>query len=112
MTILILAVISVSTVISSCKNDKDEPSYGSQSLVGTWYFIYDGDIDYEDSFTFKSDGKFTYLYETDRISGRYSFDSKKESITFLVDGEEESCDLYFITNNLIDIEDFGTYIRK
>ena len=51
---VILAIVAIASVSSSCKKDDDGPSSGNSSLTGTWYQIDEDGWSYE--LVFKSNG--------------------------------------------------------
>lgn len=112
-----MVVFAASTALSSCKDDKDEPKGGSE-LVGTWYW-YDDDydeIDYDDYFTFKSDGTFFASLEGDGDLGRYTYDSKTGILVLNWSEGYVERGRITIKNNILDLDDdefgYGIYIRK
>lgn len=117
---MLLVLFATTAVFSSCDDKNKDDDSSNSELVGTWYCQEDGYTDYDDSFTFKSDGTFKYRYEDDYdyeyVSGNYAYDSRHEILTleYKEDGEWESWDLdiYFYSKNKIEIEEFGTYVRK
>ena len=113
--LILFTVIASAVSFSSCKDDKDEPDSGSSALVGNWYFTEDGDIDYDDTFSFKSNGSVTYTIGDELVTGKFSFDEKAQIITFFwedEDWETERMECYFINKDKIYIDWYGIYIKK
>ena len=112
LTILLLVFVSCVLAFSSCKDD-DGPS--SNPLVGTWFFYYDGYIDNSDSFTFNADGTFVYTYDYERETGKYSYDENNNRLNLMYNDPEWGTEINyirFINKDEIDIEYYGTYIRR
>lgn len=108
---LLIFLLSATLSLSSCKDDKDEVS-SSDELVGTWYFYYDGEIDYDDSWTFRNDGTVVYCYDDETFSGRYTYDAASNMITLVnAGGKTEKVPLYFISKDKISIDD-EIYVRR
>ncbi len=104
------------TACSSCsKDDDDQPDNPSSTnqLVGTWYFSYQGDTDYDDYFIFRSNGTGEYNYYDEHVDFNYSYDQKSEILTVKNRyGETDRLLLYWLGNNRVEFDDFGVYIRK
>ncbi len=109
--IMFFALLGVTATFYSCKDsDDDEP--GQNELVGTWYYYDDEDdeLDYDDYFEFKSNGKMIYSGDE---TGTYKYDSKSSILTLKYEyGLTERLEVEFISKNLIEIEDFGMYKRR
>ena len=116
--VLLLTVFFSATIVSSCKDDdKDSPSSGSSELVGTWYFVDDGAVvDYEDFFTFKSNGSGSYNYDNDPLNSddfTYTYNAQTKVLTLnFKHWESETCRVEWLGRDAIDIDGYGTYIRK
>ena len=128
MTILMVAIVSVSFV--SCGDDDDDDKKETSSIVGTWvYFERDGEYSYSDMYTFKSDGTFKLVGQEGDISLRefdswedsglwkYDANNHKLTVTTIV-GEEPGSEIYTVIlqgNQMILIEgdvDSYTYTKQ
>lgn len=116
--VVLFVVIASAVAFSSCKDDKDkdEPS-GSNSLVGTWYFSGDGGLDYNDVFSFKSNGTVTYSYYEESVTGKYTYDAGAGYVTLAWNDPEwgtERISVRFISENIVVFGggDYGQYTRR
>lgn len=112
MMVLLIVALSASMAVSSCSkdNDDDPSSSSSSSLVGTWYYMEDGDFDYDDFFVFKSNGSFNYA---DEDYGTYKFNEQNSTLTLnWGDGDVEKIYVEFIAKNIIYLDDWGMYKKK
>ena len=114
-TLFMVVLLSVS-LFSSCKDKDDEPDSPeglSKELVGTWYNVYDGVIDYTDKFYFGSDGNGYYDYQGDKDTFAYTYNSN-DKILYLKFRVWESEVIYLTWNgkNEVEFDGYGTYIRK
>lgn len=109
---MLIVALSASMAVSSCSKDKDDDpsSSSSSSLVGTWYYMEDGDLYYDDFFDFKSNGSFSCA----RIDyGTYKFNEQNSTLTLKWDDDYvEKCYVEFIAKNIIIIDGWGTYKKK
>lgn len=115
--LILLVVVATAVSFSSCKDDKDEPKGGSTTLVGNWYFSGDGSLDYNDTFSFKSNGTVTYTYYDETATGKYTYDATAGYITIVwndPDWGTERMPVRFLSDNVIDIDggNYGQYTRK
>lgn len=111
---LLTFLFSATLSLSSCKDDKDEVSSSNDELVGTWYFYYDGEIDYEDSWTFRNNGTAILCYYDESYSARYTYDAASDMITLVwqdADWGTEKYRIYFISKDKISIDD-EIYVRR
>ncbi len=105
-------MLAIMTCSSCSKDDDDQPS-SKNSLVGTWYYIDEGYIDYDDYFIFRSNGTGEYNYYDEHVDFNYSYDQKSEILTVKNRyGETDRLLLYWLGNNRVEFDDFGVYIRK
>ena len=112
-TLLIAVLMSVS-LFTSCGDKDDEPNApGNSELVGSWYFIYEGDIDYNDMFYFGKDGKGYYRYDDERESFTYVYNPDAQVVhLYYADADDEGFALTWYGQNLVEFGGYGTYIRK
>lgn len=110
---LLLIVMVMGVMLSSCdKDDKDEPKGGNE-LVGKWYYTEDGDTDYDDYFIFKSNGTGSYTYEDDVEAFDYTYDSKTNVLILNYrDDDSERLIIEWLSKDLVDFDNYGTYRRK
>lgn len=115
---LLLLVMSISIIsFNSCKDD-DEPNQGNNELVGEWYFYddYYDEIDFEDYFTFRSNGTGYYNYDNDpenSDSFTYTYDSDTKILTLnYKNWDKERIRLTWMGKDKVDFDDYGIYIRK
>lgn len=110
---LVVAVIACS---SCSKDDDDEPENPSSQnpLVGTWYFSYQGDTDYDDYFVFRSNGTGLYHYDDEQSDDfTYSYDDKSKILTLKYKHwESERFPIVWLGNNYVEFDLYGPYIRK
>lgn len=103
-------IMSIVTCTSCSKDDDPKNS----ELVGTWYFTYNGQTDYNDYFIFRSNGTGVYHYDDEQSDDfTYTYDSKSQ-ILFLnyKHWESERFVIEWLGNNLIDFDGYGEYVRK
>lgn len=115
-------MIMTATTFTSCSKDDDpkdntnqnEATTTSSELVGKWYFSYEGETDYSDYFIFKSDGTGTYFYDYDQSDDfTYHYNSKSKTLDLnFKHWEPESCSVEWLGKDYIDIDGYGTYVRK
>ena len=109
--VIIMGVI----ICASCsKDDPDDNTTSTNELVGTWYFTYMGETNYDDYFVFKSNGSGTYHYDDEQSDDfTYTYDSKSKML--VLNYKHWDAERFFIEwlgNNLIDFDSYGTYVRK
>lgn len=111
--LLIVMLTSVMTCVSCSKDDepKADGTQTSNKLVGTWYFYdYEG-MDYDDYFIFRSNG--TGFFGLDEEDFIYEYDSKTNMLKLQFEGwDVERYYVEWLGNNKIDIDGYGTYVRK
>lgn len=120
--LLLFLSLSLSVVATSCGDDddkkKDEPaaSVGSTKLVGQWHFYDDVNIDYRETFVFRSDGTGSYNYYDDPSNSdtfTYTYNESTSVLTLnFKSWDKETCYVRWLNQNMIDIEYYGTFIRN
>lgn len=123
--VILLLVMFLSTLaLTSCSKD-DEPKKGSDpvvpgqttvsnELVGTWYFTYNGETNYDDYFIFRADGTGLYHYDDEQSDDfTYTYDAKSKILALnFKHWESERFPIEWLGNNAIEFDGYGKYVRK
>lgn len=111
-SVLLLVMMTMGLMIcTSCSKDDDEPK--NNDLVGTWYYYENGEIDYEDYITFRSNGTGTTFYYGDRIDFDYTYNSKTNIVHLNSEyGDTNRVEIEWVGKNKICIDGDEYYIRK
>ena len=113
--LLLIVMMMGGMMFSSCSKD-DEPDNpaSTNELVGTWYFTYMGETDYDDYFIFKSNGTGTYHYDDEQSDNfTYTYDSKSNMLCLNYEHwESERFPITWLGNNAVEFDGYGKYVRK
>lgn len=118
-TVFLLSVMMVGIIIGSAcskddKSDEPEQPASSTELVGTWYFTYNGETDYDDYFIFNSNGSGTYHYDDEQSDNfTYTYDSNSKILNLnYVNWGPERISIVWLGTNAVEIDGYGKYVRK
>lgn len=119
-SVLLLVVMIIGVMVcSSCSKKDDEPQLtdkptSNNELVGTWYFTYNGETDYDDYFIFTSNNTGTYHYDDEQSDDfTYTYDPKSKILCLNYNHwESERFPIVWLGNNAAEFGDYGKYVRR